>query len=115
MFAIALGSLLLLLCTTNMSYWGSGANVPSQQEPKLHSRILLHQTVRSFHDVTTSELEWRHSWEVLGFVVRLANDSRCREDLQSLVAQTGNTHYLAVYDALETGVQRSDMWRYTAL
>ena len=31
-----------------------------------------------------------------------------------LVRLTGNSEYLAVYDALDTGVQRSDMWRYVA-
>jgi hypothetical protein len=81
----------------------------------LRSPVWLHQTVSSLENVTATEREWRATWERLGFIPQLADDARCREDMQRLVERTGNSDYLRVYDSLETGVQRSDMWRYTAL
>ena len=47
--------------------------------------------------------------------LQVADDAACRRDVQTLSRITKNPEYLQVYDSLETGVQRSDMWRYTAL
>ena len=76
--------------------------------------MLLHQTVPSLN-LSAREQVWRESWQDLGFKLQTANDSECRADMERLALQTGQLDYLHVYDALETGVQRADMWRYSAL
>ena len=76
--------------------------------------MLLHQTVPSLN-LSAREHAWRASWQELGFQLQTANDSECRADMERLALQTGQLDYLHVYDALETGVQRADMWRYSAL
>merc|ERR1740130_520892 len=81
----------------------------------LHEPVLLHQTVPSLKVITAREQAWRESWQDLGFKLQTANDSECRADMERLALQTGQLDYLHVYDALETGVQRADMWRYSAL
>ena len=82
--------------------------------PRLLEPVLLHQT-QATHNLTAQMRSWQHSWEVLGFRTQLADNAHCREDMRQLVALTGVRDYLTVYDALETAVQRSDMWRYAAL
>ena len=76
--------------------------------------MLLHQTVPSLN-LSAREQAWRESWQGLGFKLQTANDSECRADMERLSQQTGQPDYLHVYDALETSVQRADMWRYSAL
>jgi hypothetical protein len=66
-------------------------------------------------NLSPAEANWQQSWEQLGFQLRLADNARCREHIQELVRVTGQPRFLDVYDALETGVQRSDMWRYAVL
>ena len=116
MLMCTLAALALVLFTASVSTQQQGSSDTQQPGgPKLRAPVLLHQTVKSLQNATSQELEWRRSWEMLGFSVRLADDSICREDIKRLVAVTGNCEYLAVFDSLETGVQRSDMWRYSAL
>jgi hypothetical protein len=91
------------------------AQAPSH--PNIHVnlwQVLLHQTVPSLN-LSAREQAWRESWQDLGFKLQTANDSECRADMERLALQTGQLDYLHVYDALETGVQRADMWRYSAL
>jgi len=80
----------------------------------LHEPVLLHQTVPSL-SLTPREQAWRESWQRLGFKLQTADDADCRTDIQRLAEETGQPDYLQVYDALETGVQKADMWRYSAL
>ena len=80
----------------------------------LRQPVLLHQTVSSLANLSSTEREWQRSWEALGFQLQLADDERCRADIRTLSAVTANPEYLAVYDSLETGVQRSDMCAHTA-
>ena len=80
----------------------------------LHEPVLLHQTVPSLR-LTPREQAWRESWQRLGFKLQTADDADCRTDIQRLAEETGQPDYLQVYDALETGVQKADMWRYSAL
>ena len=78
------------------------------------AQVLLHQTVPSLN-LSAREQSWRESWQHLGFQLQTANDAECRADMERLAQQTGRPDYLQVYDALETGVQKADMWRYSAL
>ena len=88
---------------------------PEAGAVRLRQPVVLHQTVSSMASLSAAERAWRQSWEDLGFQLQLSDDARCRDDVASLSRFTDDPDYLAVYDALETGVQRSDMWRYTAL
>lgn len=45
----------------------------------------------------------RQSWELLGFHHRLADDARCREDVQLLAQLTANVDFLRVYVPLRHG------------
>ena len=105
-----LDSLLLLAVFTLPN-----SSTNSRGAVRLRRPMMLHQTVSSTMNLSVTERKWRQSWEELGFQLQISDDARCRDDVVGLSYLTGNPDYLAVYDALETGVQRSDMWRYTAL
>ena len=44
----------------------------------LRQPVLLHQTVSSLANLSSTEREWQRSWEALGFQLQLADDERCR-------------------------------------
>ena len=75
---------------------------------------VLHQTVKNLV-LTQEQLQWRASWIRLGFRVRTADNAQARRDIVRMVDMTGDSRLLRVYDALETNVQRSDVWRYAIL
>lgn len=108
------GTAALVVCCMGTIYRANAANVGRSAPRRLLQQVLLHQTSHSMN-MSVVEVAWQDSWRDLGFEVRLADDARCREDLLTLAAVTGIGAYLTTYDALETGVQRSDMWRYAVL
>jgi len=110
----------LLGCVLALLLLLAVATVPRAADPSPHAShrlkepVLLHQTVPSLN-LSSDEVAWRRSWEELGFQLRIADDESCREHIKELVRLTGKATFLQVYDALETGVQRADMWRYAVL
>ena len=125
LLACMLGALALLACGVAVPSYhpdaaaatvaALAAEAPAAgASPRLKRPVLLHQTLPTLA-LTPQMIEWRQSWERLGFLPRLADNDGCREDMRVLVEATGNSDYLSVYDNLELGVQRSDMWRYAAL
>lgn len=113
LFAGALGLILLLAVVTLAVPASDG--VPRDVSSMLRVPVLLHQTVQSRANLTERESAWQRSWVDLGFQLQLADNARCRQDMVRLSELTGDVDFVRVYDALETGVQRSDMWRYAAL
>jgi hypothetical protein len=75
---------------------------------------VLHQTSKSFK-LTPQQAVWRASWVQLGFRVRTTNNAQARMDIVRMSRMTNDERLLRVYDALETNVQRSDVWRYAIL
>ena len=91
---------------------------PGEAMPRVGTmlkRIVVHQTVRSLADLSPEQRDWRRSWQRLGFALSTADDAAARKDIERLSDVTSDGDYLRVYDALETSVQRSDMWRYAVL
>jgi hypothetical protein len=117
-----LGALCLLACgvgtlpTLGAPTDGGGGEAAAAPPAarRLLQPVTLHQTLPTA-ELTPQMRLWRDSWTALGFRARLADNAECRRDMQALVAATGEADFLAVYDGLETGVQRSDMWRYATL
>ena len=121
-------ALLALLVTCSTSVLAGICGVAAELSPSLRVNdardgepqqllrwpMVLHQTVPTLN-LTAQEAEWQRTWTRLGVKVRLADDARCRDDIIALSRATGERTFLRAYDALETGVQRSDMWRYAVL
>jgi len=76
--------------------------------------VVVHQTVRSL-DLSPQQQKWQDTWRRLGFNVTTADDLQARRDVLRLVQVLEWPEILRVYDALETSVQRSDVWRYAIL
>jgi hypothetical protein len=76
---------------------------------------LVHQTVRNVSAIPTQQREWRASWQRLGFRLQTADDAAVRRDIERLATATGEPRYVETFEALQTSVQRSDMWRYAVL
>lgn len=85
-----------------------------RRQPRSADLPVLHQTVRSLK-LTTKQREWRVSWQRLGFQVRTADNAQARRDIERMASTIDFPSLLRVYDALETNVQRSDVWRYAIL
>lgn len=121
-------ALLALLVTCSTSVLAAMCGVAAELSPSLRADdardgepqqllrwpMVLHQTVPTLN-LTAQQAEWQRTWTRLGVKVRLADDARCRDDIIALGRATGERAFLRAYDALETGVQRSDMWRYAVL
>lgn len=75
---------------------------------------VLHQTAKSLK-LSPQQAQWRASWVRLGFRVRTADNMQARMDIIRMARMSSDARLLHVYDALETNVQRSDMWRYAIL
>jgi len=81
---------------------------------RLGALPILHQTVKSLKLTSQQDL-WQASWRRLGFRVRTADNAQARRDMVRATQAIGDPALLRVYDALETSVQRADVWRYAIL
>jgi len=72
----------------------------------------LHQTV-STDRLSSRERDWRASWLKLNFSIRTADDAQALRDIQRVAVAV--PQITRVYIALETAVQRADVWRYAIL
>jgi len=65
--------------------------------------------------LTGTLLDLHLSWKAVGLVAQVSDDDDCFRDIQTFANITGDEDYITVYQALESPVQRTDMWRYTKL
>ena len=94
-----LGCVLGLLLLLAVAAVPRSPELPQAQTAMLREPVLLHQTVPSFN-LSRDEVDWRTSWERLGFQLQIADDARCREHIRELVRVTGDPVYLQAWGAI---------------